>query len=121
MLRFEYALGAGCALTWVLAIALRTPWLCAAGRLDLDLYKLYGIGAMLGWLSGNVYVARRRRWRQARWPLIALYASGPVSVLLLLRSLASGAQRQATPLVPLYAVIVYWIFFFVPISFRSTR
>lgn len=111
-------LGTACAVLWALALALQTPFLSAAGLLDLNLYGLFSTGAALGWLAGNVFVARQRRLEGGNRGLLALYALGPLSVVLLLRSFASEAQQEAAPLVPLYGVIVYWIFFLVPVSFR---
>jgi hypothetical protein len=63
-------------------------------------------------------VYRRRRAAPAvvRW-LLMLYLFGPPSILYLLRALAPHPQQAAAPLVPLYAFLVFAIFFLVPVSF----
>ncbi len=117
-IRFEIVLGTVCAILWALVLALQTPFLSAAGLLDLSLYGLYSTGAALGWLAGNIFVARQRRLEGGTRGLLALYCLGPLAVVVLLRSFASQVQQDAAPLVPLYGVVVYWIFFLVPVSFR---
>lgn len=120
MVRIEYLLGTVCASIWGLALFAQWQLLPVEGILNLGLYGLYGIGATLGWLAGNVYVVRRRRLRGGHWRLLALYASGPLAVLVLLRALAPLDVQRAAPLVPIWGFCVYWIFFLVPVSFRGT-
>ncbi|HVS15339.1 MAG TPA: hypothetical protein VMV46_15540 [Thermoanaerobaculia bacterium] len=112
LLAFCLASGLVRLLGWVGAIDLR-------GRLALGLYPLYILAAALGWLSGNVFVARRRRGAASGW-MLAVYFVGPLAPLLLLRAMAPWAQQQAAPLVPLFAVGVFAVFFLVPWSLRST-
>lgn len=95
-----------------------------AGTFDLDLYRLYSVSAVLGWLSGNIYIMRRRSlptggaWKKR---LLLAYLLGPPSMVYLLRSLASPAVQQAAPFVPFYSLTVYAIFFLVPVTLRTTE
>ena len=45
---------------WVLAVLHNLGIVGVAAGLDLTLYQLYSVAAVLGWVSGNVYVHRRR-------------------------------------------------------------
>ena len=103
---------------WIVALLELTGVLPLAAGLNLSLYGLYGFGAFLGWVSGNVWVHRRRRVPRpvGRW-LLMVYFFGPPSILYLVRALAPAAYREAAPLVPIYAFVVYAIFFLVPVSF----
>lgn len=118
MIRFEYVLGAICALLWAFAIVARMQVLPVAGLLDLGLYPLYSLGSALGWLAGNVYVARRSRLLGGRRKRLALYALGPLAIIALLRAMAPLESQAAAPMVPVYGFIVYWIFFLVPVTLR---
>lgn len=118
MARVEYVLGAICAVIWGFAIVAQGRMLPVAGLLDLDLYVLYSTGAALGWIFGNVYVARRQRLRGGSRRRLALYALGPLSVPVLLRAMAPLAVQAAAPLVPVYGFVVYAIFFLVPVTLR---
>jgi len=102
---------------WIVALLELFGALRLAGAWPLSLYGLYGTGAFLGWIAGNVWVQRRRRVPRplARW-LLMVYLFGPPSLLYLLRALAPAEHRAAAPLVPLYAFVVYGIFFLVPVS-----
>jgi hypothetical protein len=95
------------------------------GALPLSLYAYFGLAAALGWLAGNVYVARRRGLRkrlkapaavQAARHLLVIYLLGPPAVLYLLRALAPSVVQAAAPLVPLWAFGVYGVFFLVPVT-----
>jgi hypothetical protein len=95
------------------------------GAYTLSLYAYYGVAAILGWVAGNVWVARRRGLRkhlsaaaarQAGRHLLVVYLLGPPSVLYLLRALAPHEVRAAAPLVPLWAFCVYGVFFLVPVT-----
>ena len=116
--RFEYVLGATCAVLWGFAIVAQTPLLPVAGLLDLGLYPLYSLASALGWVLGNVYIARKRRLRGGGRRRLALYTLGPLAVIVLLRALAPVAAQEAAPAVPVYGFIVYWIFFLVPVTLR---
>lgn len=109
---------------WLLALLGLFQILPLAGTFDLNLYRLYSVAAVLGWISGNIYVMRCRtlpdggRWRKR---LLLAYLLGPPGMVYLIRSLASPSLQQAAPLVPIYSVGVYAIFFLIPVTLRSTE
>lgn len=104
---------------WIVVVAHFFGLLPLAAGPDLSLYTLYTVGAVLGWLAGNVWMARRRRLGPPRARgLLVLYLFGPPSLLYLLRALADPARQAAAPLVPLWAFCVYGVFFLVPVVFR---
>jgi len=129
MRRIEFFLLVGLTACWVVAAAALLRWLPLAGRLSLGLYPLYGLASALGWLAGNTFLVRRARARQeptAVHPLLRrrlwlLYLLQPPAVLYLLRGLAPIAEQQVAPLVPLYAHLVFLLFFMVPVSFQRSR
>ncbi len=116
---FERGLAWMSAILWGLVILAQLGWLPVAGFLSVGLYALYGIAAFLGWLAGNVYVARSRRGHKRA--LLMLYLAGPSSVVALLRAMATRELQDAAPLAPLYALMVYGIFFLLPVSFRGMQ
>ncbi len=123
MTRVEYAAAVGFTLVWLGAWLTLTGLVPLIGRLPLSLYHLYGAAAALGWLMGNIFVPRMRRVAATleRWPFLLLYVLGPPSVICLLRSLAPWERQRAAPLVPVFATVVYVIFFLVPVSFRRMQ
>lgn len=118
MTAFERSLLSLFSALWIVALLELFGLLPLARGWPLSLYGLYGFGAFLGWISGNVWVHRRRRVgrRLGRW-LLMVYFFGPPSILYLVRALAPAEHREAAPLVPVYAFAVYAIFFLVPVSF----
>lgn len=124
--RWELALLGAFSVAWALAALLGFGVLPGAGLLHLDLYSLYGLAAALGWVAGNVYVARRSSLRDApervrrrgRLHLLFVYLVGPPSVVYVLRALAPLVAQNAAPFVPLYAFGVYGIFFLVPVTLK---
>lgn len=118
--RLELALLGAFSGAWALAILLGLGILPTTGGLDLDLHSYYGFAAALGWVAGNVFVARRRRFgTRARKRLFSAYFLGPPSLLYVVRSLAPQAVQQAAPFVPLYAFCVFGLFFLVPVTLRK--
>jgi len=104
---------------WVLVILHRSGVVPLGGNLELSYQKLYAIAALLGWLSGNLYLYRARGLvRPARTRFLLIYLLGPPSFLNLLRSLAPAREQAAVPLIPLYALAVFTIFFLVPVSLK---
>lgn len=102
---------------WVVVLLIHFGLLRLAGGWDLSLYGLYGFAAAAGWISGNVWVQRRRRLGLARARrLLIVYLFGPPSLVYLLRALAPAEQIAAAPLVPLWGFCVYGIFFAVPVT-----
>lgn len=122
-MRFELALLLAFSAIWLLAVLALFHVLPLAGTFDLDLYRLYSVAAVLGWVSGNIYMARRRIlppsgcWKKR---LLLAYLLGPPGVVYLLRSLASTHVQQAAPFVPIYGFFVFAIFFLVPVTLRGS-
>ena len=119
----ELVLLAAFSAAWLLAILASIGLVPLAGMLTLDLYRLYSIAAVLGWVAGNIYVFRSRvvPHDQFRRRLLLSYLIGPPSVVYLLRAMASTTAQQAAPFVPLYSFAVYALFFLVPLTLRATR
>lgn len=104
---------------WTVALASLVGLLPTDGMLDLSLYQLYGVSAALGWLAGNVYVARSRRFpKAARRRLLLIYLLGPPSLIYLIRAMASLETQAAAPLAAVYGCAVFFIFFLVPVSLK---
>lgn len=120
--RFEIILLGFFSVTWTLAIVVMLGLVPVAGLLRLDLYTFYAIASLLGWVAGNVYVARRRAVPAGsfRRRVLLSYLVGPPSLLYILRALAPQAVQHAAPLVPLYSFVVYALFFLVPVTLRKT-
>ncbi len=116
---------------WLLAILAGLGFLPLAGTLHLDLYRLYSIAAVLGWVAGNIYVFRTQNFPSAapersgrqrvRKRLLLSYLIQPQSCVYFLRTLAPFEAQQAAPMVPIYAFGVYGLFFLVPLTLRATR
>lgn len=105
---------------WAVGVVALLGGLSLAGSLDLGLYGLYSIAAAAGWLSGNIYLQRSRGYpRDFRRRLLLIYLVGPPGLLLLLRMMASREAQLAAPIVPSYAMLVFAVFFLVPVSLRG--
>ncbi|MEM1204692.1 MAG: hypothetical protein AAGN66_15805 [Acidobacteriota bacterium] len=123
LLRFELVVLGCFAAAWLGAILAMVGWLPVAGRLDLDLYRYYSVAAVLGWLTGNVFVFRRNALPAGplRLRILLTYLVMPPGLLYLLRAMAPSAAQAAAPFVPLYGSCVYGLFFLVPLTLRATR
>jgi len=92
-----------------------------AGRLIISLYQLYGLAALVGWLLGNTFVQRSRKWvRASRRRLLLVFLLSPGGLFYLLWALGPVSSRLAAPFAPLYAFAVSAILFLVPVSFRRS-
>ena len=122
-LKIEVALLVLFSISWLLVLLVLTGLLSVSGKLHLDLYTLYSVAAVLGWLTGNLYVLRQSQLPKGpyRRQVLIGYLFGPLSFIYLLRSLAPGPALLAAPLVPMYGFVVYWIFFLVPVTLKATR
>lgn len=119
MIRLEVALVGLFFACWATAALGHLGLLGLAGALPLSLYPLYSIAAALGWISGNVYVMRRRTVpRRLRRRVLWVYFLGPPGVVYLLRAMAPAPEQLTAPLVPLYALGVYAALFLVPVVLR---
>jgi hypothetical protein len=84
----------------------------------LTLIQLYSAASALGWAAGMIYVQRTRHLAAPlRRRLFLLSFCGPPSLVYLLVAMAR-LQLQA-PLVLLWSLCVFGIFYLVPVSFRS--
>jgi hypothetical protein len=84
----------------------------------LTLTQLYSAASVLGWVAGMIYVQRTRHLAPPlRRRLFLLSFCGPPSLVYLLVAMAR-LQLQA-PLVLLWSLCVFGIFYLVPVSFRS--
>lgn len=103
---------------WLAAVLHNLGLVGVSAGLDLSLYQVYAVAAVLGWLSGNVYVHRRKRLpKEHRKRAAALWLMGPQGVPALLRAMAPVEAQAAAPAVPLYALGVGAVFFCVPLVF----
>ncbi len=90
-----------------------------AGLLDLGLYPLYGVAGLAGSVAGHAFVWRARKQPlPAQRRLLLLYIAGPPAVPSLLRAMAPAAAQLQAPLVPLWAIGVFGVFFAVPLLLR---
>jgi hypothetical protein len=84
----------------------------------LTLIQVYSAASALGWAAGMIYVQRTRHLAAPlRRRLFLLSFCGPPSLVYLLVAMAR-LQLQA-PLVLLWSLCVFGIFYLVPVSFRS--
>ncbi len=122
VVKVELILVAGFSVSWLLAVLAAFGILPLRGALDLDLYRYYSLAAVLGWISGNVYLIRKRAlpgeggWKKR---LLLAYLLEPPGVLFLLRAMAPLDIQKAAPLVPIYSLAIYVIFFLVPVTLKN--
>lgn len=103
---------------WLLAVLHHLGLVPPFAQIHLSLYQLYAVAAVLGWVSGNVHVHRRRLLPpEHRKRAAALWLVGPQGIPALLRALAPLESQAAAPVVPLYAFGVGAVFFCVPLVF----
>ncbi|HLX10237.1 MAG TPA: hypothetical protein VKY89_20465 [Thermoanaerobaculia bacterium] len=85
---------------------------------QLTLMQLYGAAAALGWAAGMIYAQRSRHLAAPlRRRLFLLSFCGPPSLLSLL--VAMSRLQARAPLVLLWSLCEFGIFYLVPVSFRS--
>lgn len=128
MLRFEISLLTLSGIVWTVSLGVVGGFLPLGDLVALDLYRFFSVAAVLGWLSGNVYVLRRRAlgaeierddldpppsWRRQ---LLFVYVAAPPSLVMLLWALAPASLQRAAPLVPVYALAIFGLFFLVPLT-----
>jgi hypothetical protein len=84
----------------------------------LGLTELFRIASVVGWVAGMVFVqTTRHAVAPVRRQLFLLSFFGPPSLVFLLSAMAR-LERQ-TPLVVLWSLAVFGVFYLVPVSFRS--
>lgn len=104
--------------SWVAVVLHNLGLVSLAAGVDLSFYQLYSVAAVVGWVSGNVYVHKRRRLApEHRRRAGVLWLVGPQGVPALLRAMAPPEAQALAPLVPLYAFGVGAVLFCVPLVF----
>jgi hypothetical protein len=101
--------------SWLFGLALSLDFLRLPTGLEVGYYGVFGAAASLGWLAGLLYVRRStRRQTNLRRAALFLYLLGTPGLVYLLWALAPRQSRLAAPLIPVYAFVVFGIFFLVP-------
>ena len=104
---------------WAIELLVTVGAVSIDGTLPLALYPYYMTAMSLGWLFGMIFVQRSRHAPAGmRRRFVLLYVGGPAGLLFLLRDMAPVAWQYAAPMVPLYGLGVYLVFFIVPVIFR---
>ena len=104
---------------WFLGLLSLLRVVSLGDTLRVGLYPFFSISAAVGWVMGNIYVQRKRRRNFLLGTLpqgVWIYLLGPPGVLILLRSMAPVAEQDLAPLVPVLGVVVFVVFFLVPVS-----
>ena len=119
MKRYEVILLALFLACWAIELVVTFGLVRIDGTLPLTLYPYYMAAMSLGWFFGLVFVQRTRNFDPAlRRRFVILYIAGPAGILFLLRDMAPLSWQHAAPMVPLYGLGVYLVFFVVPVIFR---
>lgn len=121
LVRYELVVIAVFSVVWLVAVLALFGILPLAGLVPLDLYRFYSVAGILGWLTGNIYVLRRRALAGHGFGkrMLLAYLVGPPGLLYLLRAMAPAMTQNAAPFVPVYAFAVYAIFFLVPVTLKT--
>jgi hypothetical protein len=107
---------------WVAAILGAVEVAPLSGTLDLGLYPLYSLAMVAGSAAGNLYAWRLPRLEGAeRRRLLALCVAGPPGLVTMVRGMAPQVVQDAAPLVPVWAFLVFAVFFVVPLLVRRPR
>lgn len=119
MHRLEISLAGLFAACWCAVVAHRLGLLDLSSTLHLTLYHVYGTAAVVSWVAGNVFVARRRTLPspEHRRRALVLWLIGPLGIPSLLWAMAPADQQATAPLVPLLVLAVGAVFFAVPLVF----
>ncbi len=116
MLRTEAVVGGFFLACWVVALLYASNLAALPRPLSFDLYGLFTFAAAFGWVAGNLFVLRRRRLApQLARRFRGLYLMVPAGMVALVRAMTADAWRAAAPLGGLYALLVYAVFFAVPL------
>ena len=120
--RFEPVLTAFFLASWIVGLLSLFRLVELAGAFTLQLYPLFSLAAVCGWVFGNVYV--RRASGVAPWlrrGLLLIYFLGPMGFLLFVRLMAPLADQAAAPFVPFYSWGVFGALFLVPVLMNRTK
>ena len=116
--RVEASVAGLCAGAWLLAAAFLALEGLERGAF-LPAGFLFPLAAIVGWLAGNLYVARRKGSRSSRRLLLSLYLGGPPGFVWLYWALVPRWARMLNPVAPLWALAILAIFFLVPVTLRG--
>ena len=121
--RLEGPLLFGFAVLWLEVLIDTAGYHFLAGRVDLGLYHFFAFAAVLGWLAGNFFTVRRRLFPEPSYRsyLLAAWLGGPPSLLFLLHNLVPRSAQQQQPMVPVWALGVFLLFFVLPVSLERRR
>jgi hypothetical protein len=119
MKRLPLVLAAFFVACWLAAVLNAVEVAPLSGTLDLGLYPLYSLAMLAGSAAGNIYSWRAGRLEPTpRRRLLALCVAGPPGLVTMVRGMAPQAAQDAAPFVPLWAFLVFAIFFLVPLLVR---
>lgn len=117
--RLESILGGLYLASGLLALLHQLDLVVLTGLLPLSLVNLYTFAVAAGWVSGNLFVRRRKLFpERLRRRFLLLYLLGPFGLYALLWSLGPEELQAISPLVPVYALGVSSILFLVPYLLR---
>jgi hypothetical protein len=106
---------------WIVFFVVALAGYPFSGALGLDLYQLYGVAALVGWLSGNIFVQRSEGWGNgSRRRMLLVFLLSPGGLFYLLWAWGSELDRGSAPFAPLYAFAVSAVLFLVPVTLRSS-
>lgn len=115
--RIEQPLLAFFSAIWILILLDAVSAIPLGGTATFDLHLIYALAGSLGWVAGNVFLLRRPAMGPGYLAWVT-YFGGPPSLVFLLCALSPVATKQAQPLVPIWATMVFAVFFGVPLSLR---
>lgn len=119
MKRFESILFAFFLACWATSVLHLLGVVHLGDRLAVSLRGVFATAAAVGWIAGNVYVARRRdQPAPVRRKLLLIYLFHPPSLGVLVWSMMPSNIQHFTPMAPLYCVVMSLIFFCVPLLLR---
>jgi len=116
VLRTESLVGGFFLACWVVALLYASDLVALPRPLSFDLYGLFAFSAAFGWVAGNLFMLRRRSLRpELVRRFRGLYLFVPAGLVALVRAMTGDEWRAAAPLGGLYALLVYSVFFAVPL------
>ncbi|HXO22699.1 MAG TPA: hypothetical protein VOA87_22490 [Thermoanaerobaculia bacterium] len=105
---------------WVVVLVSWLRLVSLAGNAPVPLYRFFSFASALGWVAGTLYIQRGRQLPDAGRRLLRwVYYLGPQGIVYLLRAMAPLGDQQAAPLVPVYALGVFSVFFLVPVTVKG--
>jgi hypothetical protein len=107
---------------WLLYLLVLFRALTLAGSVSPSFYVYDSIAAALGWGAGNLFVYRDRDLDpRVRGRFLSGYFFSPLGLILLIRAMWPAAVQKAAPLVGVYALAVFSVFFAVAVKLKIYR